>query len=133
MLLTRFCYSDQGTFGRLTLPDGQWLATVERPWLNNAAGLSCIPVGEYDCEPRRFNRGGYDAVEVIEVPHRSHILFHIGNKPSDSLGCILINSSHGCLGGQWAGLSSKPAFQVFMDAVDRQPFKLKIVNFIGGV
>ncbi len=45
---------------------------LERPWLNNRAGVSCIPAGTYIVGPRRFLRGGYDAIEVREVPGRTH-------------------------------------------------------------
>ena len=133
MNLQRFCYSESGTFGELTLPDGQMVYTVERPWLNNARGESCIPVGKYQCKPRFYNRGNYDAVEVLNVPQRSHILFHIGNRPRDSKGCILINDRLGCLGGEWAGKSSTSAFNEFMRQVQGQPFELTITNKIGGM
>ena len=96
MNLVRFCYSEQGTFGELTLPDGQIIYTVERPWIKNERGVSCIPIGKYQCKPRFYNRGGYDAFEVVGVKGRTHILFHIGNRPRDSKGCILPNEKLGC-------------------------------------
>lgn len=133
MNLQRFCYSEAGTFGELTLPDGQIIYTVERPWLNNARGVSCIPIGKYQCKPRFYNRGGYEAVEVLDVPQRSHILFHVGNSAKDSKGCILPNNNLGCLKGDWAGLHSSAAFHEFMRQVNNKPFELTITNRIGGM
>ena len=126
--LERFCYSDFGTFGDLIMPDGQVLKTVERPWIDNKKSISCIPVGTYDCVPRRYNRGGYDAVEVTQVKNRSYILFHKGNFAEDSAGCILVCAAHGVLKNRWAGLSSDLAFDEFMGYVRGKNFRLIIKN-----
>lgn len=133
MNLVRFAYTNTGAFSELTLPDGQIIYTVERPWVNNQVGISCIPLGTYVCTPRFYNRGGYDAFEVLDVPGRSHILFHIGNRPSDSMGCILPNNKLGCIKGDWAGLQSQLAFNEFMRQTENKKFKLTITNRVGGV
>ena len=126
--LERFCYSDFGTFGYLYLPNGEQLATVERPWIGNQPRVSCIPIGEYDCEPRRYNKGGYDAVEVLNVPKRTHILLHIGNYVRNSNGCILINSRHGAFNQEWCGSASKKAFRSYMEQVGNIKSKLIVYN-----
>ncbi len=131
IVLERFAYSNDGTFGYLELPNGEVLCTVERPWLNNQKSISCIPVGEYQCVPRRYNRGGYDAVEVVDVPNRSYILFHKGNFVRNSRGCILVNSSHGGNYTDWFGVDSKNAFDIFMKY--SEGFILKIINREGGI
>jgi len=133
IILERFCYSENGTFGSLILPDGSELATVERPWLNNKKSASCIPIGNYDCGPRLYNRGGYEAVEVLDVPNRSYILFHKGNFVRYSKGCILVNSYHGAVGDEWCGKSSAVAFKAFMDEVGGQSFRLIIKNKANGI
>lgn len=127
MKLERFAYTDMGTFGRISV-DGQTLYTVERPWLDNKPNVSCIPTGTYQCKPRWYNGGGYPAVEVCDVPNRTHILFHVGNTMNDSAGCILVTSRLGCLGGLWAGLASKNAFKLFMEHYEKD-FELEIVNY----
>lgn len=134
--LERFAYTDMGTFGRMTVA-GVTLYTVERPWLDNKPSISCIPEGVYRCHPRWYNGGGYQAIEVADVPNRSHILFHIGNNMHDSAGCILVNSKLGSLEGIWSGLGSKPAFKHFMQHLNGQfavhikqykPFEPEILN-----
>ncbi len=134
LVLERFAYSASGTFGILILPSGQRLATVERPWLDNKVSISCIPVGEYHCSPRRYNRGGYDAYIVNDVPGRTYILFHIGNYVRNSNGCILVNSYHGATSsGEWCGRQSKTAFDAMREELGRSEFKLKIINRVGGI
>ena len=128
LTLTRFAYTDIGTFGKITV-DGQTLYTVERPWINNAPTISCIPEGSYACQPRWYIRRGYDAVEVTDVPNRTHILFHIGNTMNDSAGCILVNSSLGFVHNMWAGIGSKVAFNTFMQTYGNTNFTLKIKQY----
>ena len=129
LALTRFCYSPLGTFGEMTMPDGIKLYTVERPWFDNRPSVSCIPPGIYKCAPRRFFRGGYDAIEITSVPNRSHILFHIANVATDVEGCIGVCSKLGALNGVWAGLASKPAFELFMGFYGGKEFSLEITEF----
>ena len=132
MKITRFSYTDQGTFGRFNLR-GMTLVTVERPWLNNAPNVSCIPIGEYECKPRYYHRGGYDASQVCDVPGRSYILFHVGNYVRNSQGCILINSEHVYSKNGMHGISSRRAFNLFMDYYGNEPFQLTIENYNGGI
>ena len=66
--------------------------TLELPWRDNLPNTSCIPEGEYICKRVVSNHFG-GTFEVTDVPGRSHILFHSGNRPSDSEGCILVGQS----------------------------------------
>ncbi len=125
--LCRFAYTPDGVFGSMTV-DGAVLYTVERPWLDNQAMVSCIPEGAYKCRPRRYFRGGYGAVHIRDVPGRTHILFHRANVPSDLAGCIGVGSKLGVLNGQWAVLQSRAAFARFMDVWGRVPFELSIAG-----
>lgn len=127
LCLTRFCWSDLGVFGQIMV-DGQRLYTVERPWLDNRPSVSCIPIGKYQCRPRRYMRGGYDAVEVCDVPGRTHILWHKGNTMHDLAGCIAVTSRLGTLRGIWAGLDSAAAFALFMAHYNRE-FELEIRQY----
>jgi len=132
LILTRFAYTDMGTFGSM-LVDGQTIYTVERPWLNNARNVSCIPIGNYRCKPRFYNRGGYPAVEICDVPNRSHILFHRGNTMHDVAGCVALNYGLGCSGQEnlWCGTDSFTAFTLFMEHYEMD-FDLEIiVDYLG--
>jgi hypothetical protein len=126
--LERYAYHDDVTLGRFRI-DGVVFYTVERPWLGNAQRISCIPIGTYRCSPRRFVRGGYDAIEIRNVPGRAHILFHIGNRATDVEGCIAVCSSIRC----GVGEHSAEAWAAFYDAFGRREFELRIENYRGGV
>lgn len=65
-----------------------------------------------------YNRGGYQAYEVMDVPDRSLIKIHVGNTIDDVIGCIAPGKSLGFLERKWAVTSSKKAFQEFMIAMD---------------
>ncbi len=129
LTLTRFAYTPMGTFGELILGgdlNGTVLYTVEKPWRDNQPRESCIPTGKYLCKPRRFFRKDYPAIEITEVPDRSHILFHIGNRERDVEGCIAVGSELGCIGNDWAVLGSKNGFGLLMEHYGGQEFSLEI-------
>jgi len=86
-ILCRFALLEDRTLGRLWV-DGKECWTVERPWLDNAPNISCIPAGLYKMERRDSPKFGPNVWEVCDVPGRSHILFHAGNRASDLQGCI---------------------------------------------
>jgi hypothetical protein len=131
LIVERFAYTDMGTFGRMSV-GGQTLYTVERPWLDNRPNTSCIPEGTYRCTPRRFNRGGYDAVEIQGVPGRSHILFHVGNTMHDVVGCIAVTHKLGQINGVWAGLHSRNAFDLFMEHYGNGEFTVRVGRYEPG-
>jgi len=106
-------YLPMGTFGVLTMPEF-FAVTCERPWLFNAPFISCIPEGRYDLVKGRHYSGGYDTIEVDGVPNRQHILFHVGNTPEDTQGCILIGRSYGVVGVQWGISGSQYTFDRFI-------------------
>jgi hypothetical protein len=113
--LVRYAHTAQGVLGRLN----EWYS-LENRWLDNRRQVSCIPVGEYELRPARFNRGGYATWEVVDVPGRSNILFHIGNTDKDTHGCILPGMAVGVLSGRLAVLRSREAFGQFMDRLKDQ-------------
>lgn len=86
-LLVRDAVSDYGIFGVVTVGALE-LQTVEQPWRSNQPEISCIPAGDYELAPRRYFRGGYDAIEILDVPDRWPILFHRANWPLDVQGCV---------------------------------------------
>ena len=132
LVLERCAYTPMGVFGTVALPDGaRPIWTVERPWINNKLSESCIPDGLYRCEPRHFNRAGYDAVGVLDVPGRSDILIHKANTATDVQGCIGVGMALGVIGGSWAVAQSAVAFSRVMAWMGGQPFELEIRPALG--
>ena len=93
LLIIRETFTEVSTIGNLYL-DGEWLCdTLELPYRDNQRSISCIPAGQYKVRlrlPRESATRDYLHLLVKDVPDRDYILFHIGNKSSDSRGCILV-------------------------------------------
>lgn len=113
MILKRIAMLPSATFGVLLWQDIPFAVTIERPWLNNQKGISCIPAGKYVC--KRFSSPKHpDTFEVTEVPNRDAILFHTGNFVSDSHGCIIVGEQFGIVDGNPAIMVSKQGFAEFL-------------------
>lgn len=127
--LERFAYTPHGTFGRIMLPEFECF-TVERPWLDNKRRQSCIPEGTYELVLGMYNRGGYPAYELMDVPDRSLIKIHVGNTMDDIVGCIAPGKALGFLERKWAVSSSRKAFNEFMVAMNGiQATKIHIFQY----
>ena len=114
LTLKRIAYTNYGTFGVLKNNEGiPFAITLERKWLNNIKGTSCIPDGSYTCKRIESPKFG-DTFEVTNVPNRSEILFHKGNLDDDSHGCILIGSEYGIVKSEPAIVASGAGFEEFM-------------------
>ena len=106
LILTRYSYAPTFTQGRLLVGGALELHTLENPWRNNAPFASCIPEGDYEMEPfdstahpkcwRIFgDTVGRDIDALIPDGDivRFGILVHVGNKPTDTSGCVLIGTN----------------------------------------
>ncbi len=102
--------SHLGVFGVLRVGGRVQCLTLEPPDRDNQTNVSCIPTGRYVCRKRKSRRFGL-TWEVLNVPDRSDILFHAGNRASDSRGCILLGGRMGELAGERALLDSRNAVQ----------------------
>ena len=136
-VLRRQLQGDHGTLGLLSGPGLAPLCIMEPPWRGNRRNRSCIPAGLYEVVPHlspRFRR----CLLVMQVPGRSHILFHAGNLGGDvalgwhthTQGCLLPGLRRGRLTvdgrRQAAVLASRTAFRHLMDWAQDEPFILEI-------
>jgi len=130
--ILRLRRSDQGTEGILVTEEYE-CKTLELPWRENQRQISCIPPDIYNVEIRLSNKYGR-IYWVRNVPNRSYILIHSGNFAGDKskgfkthvMGCILLGTRSGFLGGQVAVLNSRIAVRQFMEYMDYEPFQLRI-------
>jgi len=113
LYLVRVSQIPDGTFGVLLDEVIPFCVTLEREWLDNERGKSCIPRGIYMCKRILSPKFG-NTFEVCDVPNRSEILFHKGNLEEDSHGCILLGEQFEPLGGANAVLSSGKAMKEFL-------------------
>lgn len=153
--IARYLTCDEGTPGRFMVPgllpfteEGEVtgpvfeMYTLELPWRNNQVDISCIPAGEYLCEPVKSSFGtkatGGRAYAIQEVPGRGAIRMHSGNWAgsvkaqlrSDVKGCVLTGLALGCYRGQLAVKpgTSRRALGKFHKFMKWEPFRLKIIN-----
>ena len=83
--------SIKGTLTYLVKGTSKTVATLELPWKNNKKDVSCIDSGYYT-NVKQFSSTGKlgKRLEIPNVPGRTGILFHVGNYPKDTEGCILV-------------------------------------------
>lgn len=130
MYLKRVANTQYGMFGVLIYKDIPFALTLERPWLDNKKGKSCIPKGTYKCKRVQSSKFG-NTFKVTDVPNRSHILFHKGNLKDDSHGCILIGEQFELLNGIPAVSASKKGYGEFMYVLkDKDSFNLLIEELL---
>jgi len=132
--LERFAYTPFGTFGRFKYGDFACYS-LEDPWNFNRVGVSSIPVDNYMLAATRYNKGGYDTYEVLDVPGRTQIKIHKGNTHEDIEGCIILGRALGYIEGNWAVISSGSAFEGFIEECDDKgdPDMIEITNYEGGI
>lgn len=142
LYLQRFAHLTDGTFGRLVLPKGPTLYTVERPWANNEVRISCIPEGIYNLKLRespmveRSSGGAHKkGWEVADVPNRTFIMLHPANWAEQLMGCIAVGTRFKVMKNpsgtnEHGVIQSRAAFNVLMDAMDPDDeWRLNITTF----
>lgn len=122
--LTRVADTGEVTYGVLSHAGVPFAVTLEEAWHENQHNISCIPVGVYAC--KRFHSAKHpNTFEVTGVPDRQAILFHVGNRDEDTLGCILVGEAFNPPGIT----QSKDGFAEFMRINEKTDvFTLEIVN-----
>ena len=98
MTLLRKIYTDNSTIGKLSIDDYEcWCL---EPTARRQDGKPvCIPKGRYKVEMRESAKHKMMVPGLLEVPGRTDIEIHIGNKAgsfeaTDTLGCILPGKDH---------------------------------------
>jgi len=130
-ILTRWHFGKKATIGSLSIGNFS-CQTLELPFRNNLQNVSCIPVGDY-CSNRTISNRFGNTFEVMDVPNRSNILFHWGNFPKDTNGCILIGLNSMFMDGRMMIENSKAAFDKFMAELSEvEKFDLFIFDFNKG-
>ena len=121
-------YLPGGTNGTLFIDGVQLCHSIELPWKDNLAGISCIPEGRYTLSKRYSPHLNWHCL-ISHVPGRELILLHPANDALKELkGCIAPVT---VLTGAGKGLQSRNAFnrltaQLFPRLEQGQPVYLEI-------
>ena len=128
LLLIRDRLTADSTQGKLYINGEYQCETLELPWLDNKKSISCIPKGNYNVSFRYADESPkykYLHLIVNDVPDRSHILFHIGNRTKDSKGCILTGQTRK---NDFVGLSRKAHTKLIETLQERgETNKIKLI------
>jgi hypothetical protein len=132
LLVDRFKDTGKQTLGRMQYVDANGIilfdcVTLELPWKNNKNKISCIPVGEYDCEKvEKSENIGYPHIWITKVKGRDGIKIHIANYYTQILGCIAVGAEHLDINkdGEKDVTASKTTFAHLMNVV---PNKFKLI------
>lgn len=112
-----------GTFGVLLIEGRLFCYTLERPFLYNIRNLSCIPLGDYNCN---YHIGSSKSGYVLSsVPGRSGIMIHPGNTIADTEGCILLGQEL----DRFSLVDSRKAVNEFEEVLKKKPFELAIKEY----
>jgi len=113
LILKRNTFTDKSTIGsmfvggsRLSMPPDMLVYTLEDTKREHKIyGETCIPAGTYKLALR--TEGGMNdryaqkypwhqgMIWLLEVPLFEYIYIHVGNYPSDTLGCLLVGKTQG--------------------------------------
>ena len=96
LLIIRDTSTEKSTIGKLYINGEEFCNTLELPWKGNQRSVSCIPAGQYKVRLRFAKESSsrkYTHLLVQDVFNRSYILFHRGNKPEHTRGCILVGQT----------------------------------------
>lgn len=120
-----------GTFGSLRA-NGFSCVTLEREWMDNAADISCIPLGQYTCSLYDSPKHG-KVYQVTGVQNRANIEIHAANVMQELLGCIALGQSFTSMATpktmgkvMWAINGSQMTVSAFMAAMGGEDFVLSI-------
>ena len=81
-------YHPEGTNGKIFFNGRLMIYSIELPWKDNHAGVSCIPEGRYELVKRWSPKFGRH-LQLMYVPQRNYILIHPANDALQELkGCI---------------------------------------------
>jgi hypothetical protein len=108
---------DAGSFGVMRIDKQALCVTLEPADRFNTKFTSAIPTGQYLCRKTDSAKFGKTFM-VLNVPNRERVLFHPGNVPEDTQGCVVLAQHFGKLNGDRAVLNSGETFKNFLEYME---------------
>jgi Family of unknown function (DUF5675) len=107
-------YYPEGTNGKIFFNGRLLIHSIELPWKDNQARVSCIPEGKYELVKRWSLKFGRHLL-LMDVPQRKYILIHPANNALQELkGCI---APVWLIIGAGKGLRSRMALEILTSLV----------------
>ncbi|MEO9497720.1 MAG: DUF5675 family protein [Vibrio splendidus] len=88
LITAKRTYHKHYTSSVATMPDGSEIMFLERPWLDNAIGKSCIPEGVYIIDRDHTGKHQWYKFRDEQTDPRTYIEIHPANKVSQLEGCL---------------------------------------------
>jgi len=96
--------TELSTIGRMRVWSHEVFTLEDPPREHKVAGITRIPAGSYELRlnilggmnqryQQRFPNMHEGMIELLEVPMFEWVYIHIGNKPKDTEGCILVGTA----------------------------------------
>jgi len=125
--LRRYYHGDDVTLGTLFIEGikHQPIFTLENPWQDNRENVSCVPIGQYACNP--FSGDHKNCYRLCNVKDRTDVLIHVGNWTKDTSGCILLGRSVVFKDAEYMVPYSFLTLNKFKDLLNYEPFVLEIL------
>lgn len=123
LTLTREIISNKAILGTLSIDGREVAKTLENPWLDNKANVSCIPEGIY--KGFKDEAGKFQWWRIEGVPDRDNIEIHQGNRERDTQGCIIIGAKWGFYKDELAVLQSRVTLEKLQDIIEDE-FEIEI-------
>lgn len=114
--LTRIAKSAVGSYGVMAYRHAPLCVTVERPDLNNAPFISCIPIGTFRFKKYLSPKNGVTWISQ-DVPGRPDIEIHAANVPKDVEGCCGVGQYFATFLGVQGVANSQPTMSVLRNTL----------------
>ena len=114
MTLNRTTFTDKSTIGELYIDSALECFTLELSVRKQSGVKNCIPCGKYEILMLWSARFQMNTPHLQNVPDRTFIEIHPGNKPEDTEGCILLGQGKDT---DWVS-NSRAAYQALIPKIE---------------
>lgn len=128
LTINRVIFTDKSTIGDVLLDGAFQCYSLELSARVKEGIKNCIPPGRYEILMQYSSRFKMETPHLQNVPGRTFIEIHPGNKPADTEGCILLGQTKDV---DWVG-SSRAAYAALIPKLEEKLSRGKLYISITG-